>query len=260
MTILNTVIETTHGKISVQHSDTNGPAVMFIHGNSSCKEVFHHQVEKFANEYRLILLDLPGHGASENAINPSKTYTQSAYADVALEVLGNLGVEEVCVMGWSLGGHIGIEMIAKSSIVRSLAITGTPPCGPGNDAVNAAFTPLPHMSFTSKEVFSQADSEAYAHYTLGVNAPKDDHLIEAVKRTDGKARHIMWNDWTIGNNGVDQMATIKTWARPIAVIQGGEEPFFDNGYISNLDIGNLWGNKIHLIDETGHAPFWETLA
>jgi pimeloyl-ACP methyl ester carboxylesterase len=40
-------------------------------------------------------------------------------ADVGVELLEELGVTEAILFGWSLGGHIGIEMISRFSGIRA---------------------------------------------------------------------------------------------------------------------------------------------
>ena len=90
--------------------------VLLIHGNSLSREVFRMQLGgALSAKYRLVALDLPGHGNSGNALNPSRTYTRPGLADAVIEVLGLLGLGEVVVVGWSLGGHIALQMASQFS-------------------------------------------------------------------------------------------------------------------------------------------------
>jgi pimeloyl-ACP methyl ester carboxylesterase len=92
----------------------SGLPLLFIHGNSSCRGVFRHQLHGgLAKRHRLIAFDLPGHGQSNNAPDATRSYTRSAVADAAVEILGKLDVTEAIVFGWYLGGHIGIEMVPR---------------------------------------------------------------------------------------------------------------------------------------------------
>lgn len=85
-------IETGHGRISIAESK-GGPVVLLIHGNSSCKEVFRNQFDgDLGRRYRMIAMDLPGHGASEDARDTERGYTMPRYADAAVQVLAGCGV------------------------------------------------------------------------------------------------------------------------------------------------------------------------
>src|SRR3984893_13416810 len=104
--------------------------VLLIHGNSSCRGVFRNQLQgRLAENHRLIAFDLPGHGQSSNAPDPTRSYTRPGFADAAVELLEKLGVTEAIVIGWSLGGHIGIEMVPRFPGMRGVSIIVRPPDG-----------------------------------------------------------------------------------------------------------------------------------
>ena len=121
-------VETSGVKLAVVESGGAGPAVLMIHGNSSCKEVFRNQMQgAIGAKYRCIAFDLPGHGASSDAYEPETVYTIPGYADLAIELMETLGADRYAVLGWSLGGHIGIDMLPKTDRIAGLMISGTPP-------------------------------------------------------------------------------------------------------------------------------------
>ena len=102
-TRLHTII-TSHGSLAVEESSQGDIPVLLIHGNSSCRGVFRHQLQgRLAQNHRLIAFDLPGHGQSSNAPDPTQSYTRPGLADAAVELLEKLGVTEAIVFGWSLG-------------------------------------------------------------------------------------------------------------------------------------------------------------
>jgi len=253
----NRLIDTSHGSISVSESKGTGPAVLLIHGNSSCKEVFRNQLDgDVGKRYRLIAMDLPGHGASDNAPDPDVSYNMTGYADCANEVLASLGIEKAVVMGWSLGGHIGIDMVGRHPVVSALMISGTPPIGKSEDQLAAGFLPSEHMGLAGQEVFSEQEADNYARATCGTNAPFEQFLLDAVKRTDGRARAMMLGAFASGQ-GADQRQIAETSDTPLAIVNGGGEPFVNNEFVKSIDYKNLWETTVHIIEGVGHAPFWE---
>ena len=206
--------------------------------------------------YRLIAMDLPGHGDSADAHDPERTYSMPGYAGTAIEAMGLLGHDRFAMLGWSLGGHIGLEMLAGSDVLTGLMITGAPPVARGADAVAAGFLPSEHMHLAGQRDFSAEETDAYARATCGVNAPFEDFLHRAVARTDGRARELMLASFMAGR-GHDQQAAATQSAVPLAIVNGAEEPFVNNDFVTGLVYDNLWEDQVHLIDGVGHAPFWE---
>ena len=252
------MIETSHGKIAITRSRGTGAPVLLIHGNSSCKEVFRHQLEgEIGAGFQCIAMDLPGHGLSADALLPEKTYTLTGYAQTAIELMSVLNIQTYAVLGWSLGGHIGIEMMQQSTRVCGLLISGTPPISKDPADISAAFLPSEHMAFTGQEVLSDTEADLYAHATCGSNARYEEFLGEAVRRTDGRARRIMM-ETVMRGEGADQRALVENDPRSLAIVNGADEAMVNNEYIRQLAYQNLWDDTVHLIPGAGHAPFWES--
>ena len=122
------LIEISHGTVAARTSPGTGMPVVLLHGNSNSSLIFRNQVEgPLGAEYRMIALDLLGHGRSSNALDPERTYNMPGQASAMVEALGRMGVRRAAVFGWSLGGHIGLEMIARFPGMLGLMITGTSP-------------------------------------------------------------------------------------------------------------------------------------
>jgi len=260
MPVASYVLPTSHATISVSESGGSGPAVLLVHGNSSCKEVFRNQMEgAIGQRYRLIAIDLPGHGRSSDARNPRRSYCMPGYADMAVEVLDTLGVQRFAVLGWSLGGHIGIEMFPRHAGMTGLLATGTPPVANSPESLASGFQLSEHMGLAGKRDLSQAEVDAYARATCGANAPYEPFLRDAVQRTDGRARETMFSAFGAGW-GIDQLRLVETHDRPIAIISGGAEPFVNNDYLRGIRFARLWDGQVHVLPGLGHAPFWEAPA
>ncbi len=256
MPVKESSIETSHGRIAIRESAGEGMPVLLIHGNSSCGAVFRNQLQGAIGErYRLIAPDLPGHGDSADALDPERSYCMEGYADAMTEVLRRMGIEQAVVFGWSLGGHIGLEMIKRFPGMLGLMITGTPPVAP--DQVMQGFRTSPHMNLAGQEHFSAEDVENYAHSTCG--EPFEPFLRDVVARTDGRARRLMFEKF-VGGSGEDQSRIVATARVPLAVVNGVDEPFVNVAFLRDIAYANLWEGRTFEIPNSGHAPFWDAPA
>src|ERR1700733_10282688 len=103
-------IEAPNGAMAVHESAGQGPPMVLIHGNSSSSRVFLRQLDgPLGRRFRLIAVDLPGHGESEDAREPS-AYSLPGHARAVRAVVEALGIYEAHFVGWSLGGHVALEM------------------------------------------------------------------------------------------------------------------------------------------------------
>jgi len=102
-------IKTSQGKIAYVDSGGSGFPVVFIHGNSCSSEVFKTQLAHFSRQYRIIAIDLPGHGKSDNASHTDTGYTIPGYAKTLDEVIRVLQLNQFAVVGFSLGGNIALQ-------------------------------------------------------------------------------------------------------------------------------------------------------
>lgn len=82
-----------------------GPTLVLLHGVASSLHTWDGWVERLAPHYRIIRLDLPGHGLTGS--DPTVERYEIAYMVDKLEkFLNKLSIDEVYVAGNSLGGYI----------------------------------------------------------------------------------------------------------------------------------------------------------
>ncbi len=231
--------------------------VVFIHGNSSCKEVFCEQLNNIdSNGYSFISIDLPGHGGSDNALLPEVTYTIPGYAKIISEVLKMLKIPNYSVVGWSLGGNVAMEMLGQGMPINAMMIMGAPPIGPGIEGVENAYLPS-SLEAPGKADLSKAEIIDFVNAIYGSLKPISKIFYQSAERTDGRAREIMIAHWMGGGPGHKQVDTVKKWQNPIAVIQGENEPFVALDYLNNAQWGELWQGEVNIIENVGHASFIE---
>src|SRR5207302_790660 len=105
----------------------DAPPVLWLHGLGATKVSWLPNLVPFADSFRLIVPDLPGHGESEK---PRTDYTPRYYARVMRKLLEAVDVEKAAVVGNSMGGRVTLELAARSpDRVQSLALLA--PAVPG---------------------------------------------------------------------------------------------------------------------------------
>lgn len=80
-----------------------GRPVLFVHSVWGSARFFEGQVERFGEDYRAIALDLRGHGRS--TMTPAG-HTVPGYARDLRAILERLDLEDVVVVGWSMGSFV----------------------------------------------------------------------------------------------------------------------------------------------------------
>jgi pimeloyl-ACP methyl ester carboxylesterase len=253
MPLKQTFLQTSHAQIAVNQTDGKGLAVVLIHGNSARKEVFDTLLQSdLGDRYRLISVDLPGHGASGDAVAPDRTYSLPGYADALIEVVSLLGIDKAALFGWSLGGYVGLEMVPRFPGLVGLMVSGAPPVRPTTDSIMSAYRQSPIIELVGKPEFTADDAALFVAIAYGSAASEG--LREAARRTDGRARALMFAGLFAGQF-TDQLTTLETAKAPIAVVDGANDPFVNTDYVGQLPPAMFWERHYHLVRGAGHAPF-----
>jgi pimeloyl-ACP methyl ester carboxylesterase len=243
--------------LSLAFCDSEGPGhpVVLLHGSSLSKEVFARQFNsELLRRYRLIAVDLPGHGASDDAPDASQTYTLRGFAAITREFLEALGITRATLVGWSLGAHVALELMATSDLAAGVMITGAPPIALGPFGLLRGFCAHWDVLLTSKEHFTERDEARFLALCFGEAEPTP--FREALHRADGRVRSNFVRSILRGE-GADEARAVEIGQVPVAVVNGADEPIARLGYVAGLAYGNLWRDQCHVIPDAGHSPFWQ---
>lgn len=102
-----------------------GQPLLFIHGLGSSARDWEYQVAEFSESYKVITLDLRGHGQSDKPAGP---YSMSMFAADTVGLLRGLGIDRAHVVGLSLGGGVAFQLAVDSpSMLKSLTIVNSTP-------------------------------------------------------------------------------------------------------------------------------------
>jgi non-heme chloroperoxidase len=97
-----------------EYGRPDGKPILFIHGINQSHLVWSRQYQSaLAEEFRLVFLDNRGHGMSEKP-TASDHYTQAQlWADDVQAVISELELQKPILVGWSYGGFIVNDYLAK---------------------------------------------------------------------------------------------------------------------------------------------------
>lgn len=118
------------GEVELHYEITGmGEPAVLLHGLGSSAADWAPQIAELARSYRVIAVDLRGHGKSDK---PRGRYSIARFAADVAGVMECLGVCEAHVCGISLGGMVAFQLaVDHPSLVRTLAIINSGPAFPG---------------------------------------------------------------------------------------------------------------------------------
>lgn len=96
---------------NIHFNDTGkGDVIVLLHGfleNSNIWDLF---VKKLSTKYRLVTIDLPGHGKTDDF---EITHTMDFMAECVKQVLDNLNINKCVMIGHSMGGYVSLSFADK---------------------------------------------------------------------------------------------------------------------------------------------------
>ena len=240
----------------IESGNPQGQGILFLHGFSQCSLAWSRQLgSDLAQSYRLIAMDMRGHGSSEK---PRDVYDSSKlWADDVDAAIRELDLDQPVLCGWSYGPlvildyvrHYGEEKIGGIHFVDGITRLGS-------EAALSVLTPeflglVP--GFFSSDVgeavrslesllrmcVAREPSAADLYTMLGYNVAVPPSVRKALfSRT-------FHND--------DLLPTI---TKPVLITHGAEDAIVRTTIIDQHRRG-VPHAQIHVMSDAGHAPFWD---
>lgn len=179
------------------------PLVMLTHPAATLDEWDPLLVDLLAREYHVVVLDLPGVGASEGAVGRSIP----AMATQTIEILRALGHHRVHLLGISMGGMIAQEMVRQEpGLVERLVLVGTAPRG-GEGVAHVTRRTFAHMV---RGVLTRNNPKRYIFYPHSRQGA--DHAARVLQRMAQREKEK--RDTPMSLRGfLTQLCAIRCWGR-----------------------------------------------
>lgn len=241
----------------IAYDDTGpGRPLVLLHGLMAHRGFFGRQRE-LADSFRLIAIDLRGHGDSRS---PGERPTVEQLAADVAGLADSLGLEDAIGVGWSLGASVLWHVLTGPAAHRfagSVVVDMTP------RVMNDEGWTL-GLSGDACEARRRAIEEDFQTFATNAGqaifAPSDDPGLaesahwagEEFARNDPTAISALWSS-LVGQDFRDRLARI---AQPTLVVHGAHSHLYGSDTADHLAAA-LPGARAVQFDRSGHSPHFE---
>jgi pimeloyl-ACP methyl ester carboxylesterase len=219
---------------------------VLIHGLGANAAGWVEQIEGLSASYRIIAMDLRGHGGS--GYRPEEPITIRALADDIAALLKVLGVERAHVCGNSLGGMIVLELyIRYPSLTKSLILADT-----------TAFFPPPTMMEDFLRFFDHLEMTAWAKFMAPrlLRPQSLASLEDEVVQTMAATSRAVYRQGLVAAFQADYRWMLPTVDIPALILVGDEDQATPVGFARFL-AGQIKDSVLQVVPEAAHLPHRE---
>ncbi|WP_084044576.1 alpha/beta fold hydrolase [Ensifer sp. WSM1721] len=230
--------------IAFVDSGGSGPTLLLLHGFSDTSRSFC-ALEPFLAGYRLIIPDLPGHGASAMG----DAMRVSDFAASIDRFLAFLGLSQLAVIGHSMGAMTAIELAARRrNDVSALVL------------LSASLRPDFGSSPLSREICALRDpidpSGQFLRDWYSCSRPVDPEFLSKMRMDAAGMPAAVWHGILDGFADTDLRRSAMRVPAPVLCIGGSTDPLFDGSHREALARAFPSVRSVTL-DGYGHNPHWE---
>lgn len=235
------------------HESGSGFPVLLLHSNSASAKMFHQQLDSdLASRFRLIAMDLPGHGDSSNASDPAHRYTLRGLTQSVTDILEARSIDNCVLVGSSMGGNVALEVASASNRVAGLLLLGCAPVDRKLTCFADAFHPSDDFGLVFQPELSAIEIERLGRRVLG-EEHLPEYMIEDIARADGDMREIVGQAISAGEFA-DEVDLVARLPIPLAVVLGENDAVVNVDYLRSLSYANLWRGEVQIVKDAAHAP------
>jgi pimeloyl-ACP methyl ester carboxylesterase len=243
------VIRTGNANLACLISGAGSDIILFIHGSGMSARSWLPQLDagELNSRYKLIAIDLPGHGHSTIINDDLTSLTPSGMANLLAPLLAEFGAKRFLMVGLSFGTNIIAEI--PNPLSGGTGIMLVSPCIVNNDSPPTEVItagPYGHVIVTPRP--SEEDVRAYvnSHY---VPPPIAEQYIRDFQAADPRFREQLAH-FVVNAGWSDELANIQRWQVPICVVFGEKDTLLKTAYLDNFS--PLWQGQTYKVKEAGH--------
>jgi pimeloyl-ACP methyl ester carboxylesterase len=243
----------------IETGRATGRPILFLHGFSQCGLAWSRQLRsELAEEYRLVALDLRGHGRSGK---PRDAYGDSRlWADDVDAVIRTLDLDHPILCGWSYGPlvildylrHYGEDAVGGLHFVDGVTRLGDP-------KALAALTPeflglIPGFFATDVEESTRSLTSLLRLCLRQEPATEDLYLMLGYSvSVPPYVRQALFS------RAFDNEDLLPKIRKPVLITHGADDAVVKSAVVDQHK-ASIPHAQIHLVPNAGHAPFWDDAA
>ncbi len=227
-----------------------GTDLVLIHGWALSLDVWAPVTELLARDFRLTLVDLPGHGGS----SMDGEFTVDSVVRKLIPVIP----QDATVLGWSLGGLLAMALAAlHPKRVHKLVLLASNPCFVSTPDRPLGMAPevLDQLGQDLMKDYRETIAKFLAASTLGAtNGPALlRHFLKQMSKAPQPDTKALQGGLNILRN-TDLRSRLQNISCP-ALILLGERDALVPAAVGNEMLGALPNSQLTIISGAGHAPF-----
>lgn len=240
----------------VETGNPKGRPILFIHGFSQCSLSWDRQLSSdLANDFRLIAMDMRGHGLSDK---PRKGYDDSRlWADDIHGVITTLKLDRPILCGWSYGPllifdyirHYGENDIGGVHIVGGISRLGSEKA---TAVISPEFLNLIPGFFSTQAEESARSLESLLRLCF-VRPPSQEELRPMLKYSVAVPPYVRQ---ALFSRSFDNDDILSKMRKPVLLTHGTADAVVRQAVVDQHK-AMIPHAQIHLIANAGHACFWD---
>jgi pimeloyl-ACP methyl ester carboxylesterase len=252
---LGRVLDLPGGDLQVREDGVReGAPLVFLHGFAGSMHWWTPLVERLQGDFRLIRIDMLGHGGSEK---PDGGYSMEHQAEQVARVLSALRVEKVVIVGHSMGGDVGTAFAERfRARVKGLVLVDSrskKDAGELPFLARLGFVPVIGEAIRRVATDGLVADGLEKAFAPGFDVP--DQFVQDFNRmtyNSYDSSHNEADDFSGERGLADRLAALK---KPLLAIQGAKDQLVRPKTVENFR--RVPGAKIATVPNAGHSPMYE---
>jgi pimeloyl-ACP methyl ester carboxylesterase len=172
------------GKVNFEEFGS-GSALVMLHGYTESAKIWYDYKDSLAKNYRVILIDLPGHGRSSII---DEVHTMDLMADCVKAVLDHLAIETTVMVGHSMGGYVALAFARKHArMLKGLGLFHSTSLADSDEAKQGREKSIEIISKNHAKFLFNFIPELFAPETKEIYQSEIQNLIDEASAMDPEA-------------------------------------------------------------------------